>query len=125
MFIGNIPNDDKNSLVISKGTKLVDLFEKLDVAGAISRKIAYRESHGLSLTPEGVYTRQKYGSLEMTNLCPKCNKEMRFYINGNIAGALGVFECECGYKNEDISNINYATNEDWDRFWKNTEGIEF
>lgn len=61
--------------------------------------------------------------MENKKKCPKCGKEMSFYIEGNIAGSLGVFECECGYKNKNGLNIHYATDEDWERFHNNTSGI--
>lgn len=56
--------------------------------------------------------------------CPKCNNEMSFHLEGNIAGTLGVFECSCGYRDASVENTyNYATSEDWNRFWKETEDI--
>ena len=58
-------------------------------------------------------------------ICPNCGKEMSFYIEGNFGGALGVFECNCGYKDKSVENISYATSEDWDSFWKETEDIMF
>ena len=59
----------------------------------------------------------------MKDNCPKCGKEMSFYLEGNFGGALGVFECECGYIDQNYSNISYATDADWERFWNETEGI--
>ena len=59
----------------------------------------------------------------MKKKCPKCGREMSFYIEGNFGGSLGVFECSCGHKNKSTENMSYATSEDWDRFWKATEDI--
>lgn len=57
--------------------------------------------------------------------CPECGKEMLFYIKGSFVGTLGVFECKCGYKSQSSSNISYATNEEWERFRKNTKSVRW
>jgi len=49
-------NNDK--FVIKKGTRLVDLFEKMDVIGAIERREDYRNQHGLP-TVEDYYKKDK------------------------------------------------------------------
>ena len=56
--------------------------------------------------------------------CLLCGRAMSFYLEGNIAGAFGVFECSCGYRDASIENAcDFATHKDWDRFWKETEDI--
>ena len=55
--------------------------------------------------------------------CPKCNKEMLFYIDGNFGYEIGVFECKCGYIDRSYSNMCYATDKDWENFWNHTNDI--
>lgn len=43
-------NNDK--FVIKRGTSLVDLFEKMDVIGAVVRRETYREQQGLPTVDE-------------------------------------------------------------------------
>ena len=59
----------------------------------------------------------------MKKKCPKCGKEMSFYIEGNFGGSLGVFECKCGYIDRSCSNMSYATDKDWEDFWNRTIDI--
>lgn len=43
---------DNDKFVIKKGTRLVDLFEKMDVIGAVVRRETYREQQGLPTVAE-------------------------------------------------------------------------
>lgn len=59
--------------------------------------------------------------------CPKCGRHggdgsIEFAIEGNIAGSMGVFTCKCGNIDASIQNCDYATDKDWEIFWK--ESIE-
>ena len=45
-------NLDNDKFMIKKGTRLVDLFEKMDVIGAIVRRETYREQQGLPTVAE-------------------------------------------------------------------------
>ena len=45
-------NLDNDKFIIKKGTRLVDLFEKMDVVGAIIRRENYREQQGLPTVDE-------------------------------------------------------------------------
>lgn len=57
-------------------------------------------------------------------ICPECKEKMRFYLEGNFGGTLGVFECSCGYKNKSVDNADYyATSKDWHRFHEETKDI--
>lgn len=45
-------NLDNDKFVIKKGTRLVDLFEKMDIIGAVVCRENYREQHGLPTVDE-------------------------------------------------------------------------
>lgn len=45
-------NLDNDKFVIKKGTRLVDLFEKMDVIRAVVRRENYRKQQGLSTVDE-------------------------------------------------------------------------
>ena len=64
MTIGKIPEDNSGNFVISKGTKLTEVFDKLDVPGSLIRYVDYRESNGLPL-PCDIYEKQKDGSCKI------------------------------------------------------------
>lgn len=66
MSIGKKSNDTKNSLIIQKGMKISEVFDKLDVAGSTVRYVDYRESNGLPL-PQDMYEKQKDGSYKIKN----------------------------------------------------------
>ena len=58
--------------------------------------------------------------------CPICGTTMSFYLKGNFGGTLGVFECNCGYRDASVENASYyATSEDWNRFYEETKDIMF
>ena len=58
-------------------------------------------------------------------VCPNCGKHLSFRIEGNFGGALGIFSCNCGYRDSSVENYVYATNEEIAKFEKVTEGIMF
>lgn len=45
-------NLDNDKFIIKQGTRLVDLFEKMDVIGAVVRRETYREQQGLPTVSE-------------------------------------------------------------------------
>lgn len=45
-------NLDNDKFTIKQGTRLVDLFEKMDVIGAVVRRETYREQQGLPTVAE-------------------------------------------------------------------------
>ena len=49
-------------------------------------------------------------------ICPRCGKPLLFHIEGNFGGALGIFSCECGYKDSSIENYLYATEAELAKF---------
>ena len=54
----------------------------------------------------------------------ECKEKMKFYLEGNFGGTLGVFECSCGYKSKSVENASYyATIEDWNGFYEETKDI--
>ena len=55
--------------------------------------------------------------------CPHCGKEVEFYIQGSIWGEYGVLHCKCGYSYINVSNLQYATKEDWEKFEEASKGI--
>ena len=71
------------------------------------------------------YTKKNYkiNFFKERRICPNCGKHMLFHIEGNFGGALGVFNCKCGYKDSSIENYLYATNEELAKFEKATEDI--
>jgi hypothetical protein len=48
---------------------------------------------------------------------------MSFHLEGNFGGTIGIFTCECGYKDSSIENYLYATEEDIAEFEEATQGI--
>lgn len=61
-----------------------------------------------------IYTERNYkiNLYKKLRICPKCKKQMSFHIEGNFGGALGVFTCECGYRDSSIENYQYATEDE-------------
>lgn len=48
---------------------------------------------------------------------------MAFHVAGGFGGALGIFNCNCGYKNSSYSNFSYATKVELDKFYEDAKDI--
>ena len=56
-------------------------------------------------------------------ICPECGKHMSFHIDFDFGGTLGVFSCDCGYKNSSYNNLIYATKNEREEFEEATKNI--
>ena len=57
--------------------------------------------------------------------CCRCGKQMQFYIIDSFGGNMGLFKCSCGHEDMRESNLLYATQDDWDKFYENSGDIMY
>lgn len=71
------------------------------------------------------YTKKNYkiDFFKQRRICPNCGKHLSFHIDFDFGGTLGVFNCNCGYKDRSYDNYSYATKQEREEFEEATKDI--